>query len=432
MATQILMPALSPTMTEGRLAKWLKKEGDQIASGDIIAEIETDKATMEYEAVDEGRLAKILVGEGTEGIAVNTPIAILAEDGESVGAAASAAPPAPPQSAKPPAAQPSAPAPAKPPAAAADSAPKPAAPPPAPQPAPDRQKNGRIFITPLARRLAKERGLDPAALSGSGPHGRIIARDITAAPPAAAKQAPPQTPAPASAPAQITGQDQTIKHDMMRRTMAKRLVESVNTIPHFSVSIDCELDRLLALRKEINALDEGTKISVNDFVIRASALALQKVPEVNASWTDTALIRHAHSDIAMAVALEGGLLITPIIFRAETKSLREIAHESKDLAERARKRKLRPEEYQGGSFSVSNLGMFGAKSFTSIINPPHAAILSVGAGEERAVVKDGKLVAATMMTVTIAIDHRVMGGAEAARWLQAFKAAIEQPLLLVL
>jgi pyruvate dehydrogenase E2 component (dihydrolipoamide acetyltransferase) len=416
MATNILMPALSPTMTEGRLAKWLKHEGDAVKSGDVIAEIETDKATMEFEAVDDGIMGRILIAEGTEGVAVNTPIAILLDEGEEAGAAPAAAPASAPASVVAAAIpEPVAPAPAK--AVAASSA------------------GSRIFATPLARRLAKDRGIDLAQISGSGPHGRIIARDVPANSAGLAKPAssPPARPTPASVAAPIIpGEgDQTIPHDNMRRTVARRLTESVNTIPHFNLNIDVEIDKLLALRKEVNAADESYKVSVNDFVLKAAALALQKVPEVNASWTPDALIRHQHSDVALAVAIEGGL-ITPIIFHAESKSVVQIAREAKDLAERARTRKLKLEEFQGGSFAVSNLGMFGVKSFNSIINPPHAAILSVGVGEARPVVREGQLAIAQVMTVTLAIDHRVMGGAEGAKWLQVFKGLIEAPIKLVL
>ena len=414
MATNILMPALSPTMTEGRLAKWLKHEGDAVKSGDVIAEIETDKATMEFEAVDDGIMGRILIAEGTEGVAVNTPIAILLDEGEEAGAAPAAAAPIA-----------AAPVPAVTPVEAAKPVPVVAAPVTAPA------ASARIFATPLARRLAKDRGIDLAQLSGSGPHGRIIARDVPATSAGLAKPAARPAPAPVAAPI-IPGEgDQTIPHDNMRRTVARRLTESVNTIPHFNLNIDVEIDKLLTLRKEVNAADESYKVSVNDFVLKAAALALQKVPEVNASWTPDALIRHQHSDVALAVAIEGGL-ITPIIFHAETKSVVQIAREAKDLAERARTRKLKLEEFQGGSFAVSNLGMFGVKSFNSIINPPHAAILSVGAGEPRPVVRDGQLAIAQVMTVTLAIDHRVMGGAEGAKWLQAFKGLIEAPIKLVL
>jgi pyruvate dehydrogenase E2 component (dihydrolipoamide acetyltransferase) len=413
MATNILMPALSPTMTEGRLAKWLKHEGDAVKSGDVIAEIETDKATMEFEAVDDGTMGRILIAEGSEGVAVNTPIAILLDEGEEAGAVPNAAP-APPQAPVVEAAKPA-------PAAAAPAQPAPAQVPAA----------SRVFATPLARRLAKDRGIDLSRIAGSGPHGRIIARDVPADATFLPKPAAAARPAPAVVPITPGEGDQTIPHDNMRRTVARRLTESVNTIPHFNLNIDVEIDKLLALRKEVNAADESYKVSVNDFVLKAAALALQKVPEVNASWTPDALIRHQHSDVALAVAIEGGL-ITPIIFHAETKSVVQIAREAKDLAERARTRKLKLEEFQGGSFAVSNLGMFGVKSFNSIINPPHAAILSVGAGDARPIVRDGQLAIAQVMTVTLAIDHRVMGGAEGAKWLQAFKVLIEAPIKLVL
>jgi pyruvate dehydrogenase E2 component (dihydrolipoamide acetyltransferase) len=411
MPIDILMPALSPTMTEGRLAKWHKRPGDKITSGDVIAEIETDKATMEYEAVDEGVLGDLLVAEGTEGVLVNTPIAILLIDGEAAGTPRKASPAAP------------ALAPLQPAPIVAVAAAQPMAAP----------SGTRLFASPLARRLAKERGVDLTQIAGTGPHGRVIARDVPAN---GAGQASPTIasasarPAPVPVPVIPGAGDRTIPHDGMRRTVARRLTESVQTIPHFNLTIDVEIDKLLDLRRQVNAADESYKVSVNDFVLRACALALQKVPEVNASWTDAALIQHAQSDVAMAVAIEGGL-ITPIIFGAQNKSVVQIAREAKDLAERARARKLKPEEYQGGTFAVSNLGMFGVRTFNSIINPPHAAILSVGVGEQRPIARDGQLAVATVMSVTLAIDHRVLGGAEGARWLQAFKQLIETPIRLV-
>jgi pyruvate dehydrogenase E2 component (dihydrolipoamide acetyltransferase) len=419
MPIDILMPALSPTMTEGRLAKWHKQTGDKIQAGDVIAEIETDKATMEYEAVDEGVLGQILIAEGTDGVAVNTPIAVLLGEGETAStprAAPAVAPAAAPAAA---------PAPVAGPAVAPVAAPV--------AQAPSHPPSAKLFATPLARRLAKERGVDLTQVPGSGPHGRIIARDVPTSGAGQTRAAPaPAAPRPVtpSAPVVPTAADRVVPHDGMRRTVARRLTESVQSIPHFNLTIDVEIDKLLALRKEVNAADESYKVSVNDFVLRASALALQKVPEVNASWSDAAMIYHSASDVALAVAIDGGL-ITPIIFNANQKSVVQIAREAKDLAERARTRKLKPEEFQGGSFAVSNLGMFGIKAFNSIINPPHAAILSVGAGEPRPIVRDGQLAIATVMTVTLAIDHRVMGGAEGAKWLQAFKALIETPIRLV-
>ncbi len=411
MPIDILMPALSPTMTEGRLAKWHKKSGDRIASGDVIAEIETDKATMEYEAVDEGILGQILVPEGTEGVPVNTAIAVLLVDGEKADTPRATPAPAPVVTAV-----------ASPVAVASPAA--------APKAVP---AGNRIFATPLARRLARERGVDLAQVEGSGPHGRIIARDVPASAAGQKKPVPASATGtrPTLAPIKLGEGDRSIPLDGMRKTVARRLTESVQTIPHFNLTMDVEIDKLLDLRRQVNAADESYKVSVNDFVLKASALALQKVPEVNCSWTDTAIIQHAQSDVAMAVAIDGGL-ITPIIFQAQNKSVFEISREAKDLAERARTRKLKPEEFQGGSFAVSNLGMFGVRSFNSIINPPHAAILSVGVGEQRPVVRDGQLAVANVMTVTLAIDHRVLGGAEGARWLQAFKQLIETPIRLVL
>ena len=430
MAIEILMPALSPTMTEGKLAKWLVKEGATIKSGDVIAEIETDKATMEVEAVDEGTLAKILVPEGTDNVAVNTVIALVAAEGEDVSAAAApkAAPAAPP-------AAPSVAAPA----AAASPAPVAAAPAAAPAPV---ATGTRIFASPLAKRIAKTSGIDLAAVKGSGPHGRIVKADVEAAakapkaapaPVAAAVPAPAAAPAPAPKPAVFPfpeGSFTAVPNDGMRKTVAKRLTEAKSTIPHFYLSIDCELDALLELRGQLNAKSPA-KISVNDFIVRASALALKKVPAANATWTDEAILRHKHADVAVAVAIDGGL-ITPIVFNAEGKGLATIAAETKDLAERARGRKLKPAEYQGGTFSISNLGMFGIKEFAAVINPPHGAILAVGAGEKRPVVKGGALAVATVMTVTLSCDHRVVDGAVGAEFLAAFKGLIEDPITMML
>jgi pyruvate dehydrogenase E2 component (dihydrolipoamide acetyltransferase) len=428
--TDILMPALSPTMEEGNLAKWHVKVGDKVESGQVIAEIETDKATMEVEAVDEGVVSEILIPEGAQGVKVNALIARLANDG------APAAMPAPP-----------APAPEKP--VLADAPPADPAPPrlvpmqAAPAPA---AKNGeRVFASPLAKRIAELKGLDLKAIAGSGPHGRIIKRDVEAALPAAAPAAavaPVLPPAPASAPQRqaqsleqmgiAPGSYDLVPLTNMRKTIARRLTESFRDIPHFPLTVDLEIDRLLEARQRINSLlAKEVRISVNDIVIRAAALALKKVPEANASYTPEGIALHKHADIAMAVAIDGGL-ITPIIRAAETKGLAQIAKESKDLAERARSMKLKPEEYQGGTFSVSNLGMFGIKSFSSIINEPQGAILSVGAGEKRAVVnKDGQVVAATVMSATLTCDHRVVDGAIGARWLQAFRPLIEDPLTML-
>ncbi len=436
MPIDITMPALSPTMEEGNLAKWLVKEGDSVAPGDVIAEIETDKATMEVEAVDEGTVAKILVPEGTEGVKVNAPIAILAGEGEDVAAAAAAGGGAP-------AAAPT----AEPAAAPAPAAPAPAAvaPPPlsaAPQPI-AAADGSRIFSSPLARRLAANAGLDLAALTGSGPHGRIIRRDVDAAIAAGVGKATPAAAAPEAAPA-APSDDQTLKlfeegsyelipHDNMRKTIAKRLVESKQSVPHFYLTVDCELDALLALRKQLNEAapvrddKPAYKLSVNDFVIKAMALALRDVPDANVSWTEANMVRHSHADVGVAVSIPGGL-ITPIVRRAEEKPLSVISNEMKDLAGRARERKLQPTEYQGGTTAVSNLGMFGVKDFSAVINPPHATILAVGAGEQRVVVKDGEPAVATMMSVTLSTDHRAVDGALGAQLLAAFKGYVENPM----
>jgi len=459
MPTNILMPALSPTMEKGNLAKWLKKEGDKISSGDVIAEIETDKATMEVEAVDEGTLAKIVVPEGTQDVAVNSVIAVLDDEGEDVKAAAAGAAKAPqPKSAEKPAASsfetPAARAPQ-------DEAKK--APPPAAKHAPrpeearsavskdegPRPGGNRIFSSPLARRLAKEAGIDLNRVQGSGPHGRVIARDIDAAKSGKGLRAPGAVPtaggaaiAPAMSDSQILslyeeGSYELVPHDGMRRTIAQRLTASIQTIPHFYLTMDCNIGRLVAAREEINAAapkdkdgKPAYKISVNDFVIKALALALQRIPDANVSWTEAGLLKHKYSDIGVAVALPGGL-ITPIVRKAETKSLSAISNEMRDLAARARARKLKPPEYQGGGSSVSNLGMYGIKDFTAVINPPQSTILAVGAGEERAVVRNGQIVPAQIMSVTLSCDHRSVDGALGAELLAAFKALIENPVLMV-
>ena len=413
--TDILMPALSPTMEEGILAKWLVKVGDSVRSGDLIAEIETDKATMEVEAVDEGVIEALLVAEGTEGVKVNTPIARLSGEDSLVVTA-----PVP--------------------------SPVPASAPVVTSPASPVEKavipkgSQRILASPLARRLAAERGLDLATLTGSGPHGRIIRADVEAAatasgPAKVASPSPVPAPAPAASLAQLGYAEDSytlVPLDGMRRTVARRLTESARDIPHFPLTIDVEIDALLAARSRINSLLEprGIKVSVNDLVIKATALALKQVPEANASFTPEGIALHRHADISMAVAVDGGL-ITPIIRKAEQKGLAEIALEAKDLAERARNRKLKPEEFQGGTFSISNLGMFGIRQFGSIINPPQGAILSVGAGEARAVVRDGQVVIRTLMTVTLTCDHRVIDGAIGARWLAAFRALIEEPVTMI-
>ncbi len=454
MPIAVTMPALSPTMEEGTLARWLKQEGDPVNPGDVIAEIETDKATMEVEAVDEGVLGRIVVPEGTEGVKVNATIAWLLEEGEEASALpadgqaegeAAAAPadlvPEPESAPEPtptpePESQPAAPAPAaEAPAAEARAA-----------PAPPAGEGERVAVSPLARRMAKQSGLDLAAIAGSGPHGRIVKRDIeqalaAGAPAAEAPAAPAPAPAPAApaaaAPARpaatVAGpEDEEIPHSNVRKVIARRLTEADRDVPQIYLSVDMEIDRLLAARKELNeALDgpdgKGTKVSVNDMVIKAAALALRQVPAVNAQWTETATRLLGAVDISVAVAYEGGL-ITPIIFDADLKGLAQIANEMKELAGRAREGRLKPEEYQGGSFSVSNLGMYGIGHFTSIVNPPQAAILAVGAGAQKAVVRDGEMQVATVMTCTLTCDHRVIDGALGAQWLQAFKGFVERPL----
>ena len=447
MPINILMPALSLTMEKGNLAKWLKKEGDKVKSGDVIAEIETDKATMEVEAVDEGTIARIVVPEGTQDVAVNDVIAVLAGDGEDVKAAGAGAATAPPKPAAP-AAEPAAAKPA--PAPAAKAAP-PAAPPTAPQPAaaaPQTNGHARIFSSPLARRLAKEAGIDVARIDGSGPHGRVIARDVEQAKSGKGLKAPAAAPAsaPSIAPSmsdkQILalfepGSYEIVPHDGMRRTIAQRLTASVQTIPHFYLTIDCDIGKLLAAREEINATAPKDrekkplyKLSVNDFVIKAMAVALQRIPNCNVSWTEAGMLKHKHSDIGVAVAMPGGL-ITPIIRNAETKSLSTISAEMKDYAARARARKLKPEEYQGGTTAVSNLGMYGINHFTAVINPPHASILAVGTSEERPVVRGGKIEIAHMMSVTLSCDHRAIDGALGAELIGAFKMLIENPVMMM-
>ncbi|SDM93098.1 pyruvate dehydrogenase complex dihydrolipoamide acetyltransferase [Afipia sp. GAS231] len=450
MPINILMPALSPTMEKGNLAKWLKKEGDKVKSGDVIAEIETDKATMEVEAVDEGTIARILVPEGTQDVPVNDIIAVLAGDGEDVKAAGAA--PAP-KAAAAPAAQP---APAAAPVAAAP-APKPAAPAPAPQAAAPAaqattQANGhaRVFSSPLARRLAKEAGIEIGRITGSGPHGRIVARDVADAKSGKGLKAPAAAPSPGGAPAiapamsdqQILslfepGSYETVPHDGMRRTIAQRLTAATQSIPTFYLTIDCDIGRLLDAREQINAAAPKDKekkplykLSVNDFVIKALAVALQQVPNCNVSWTEAGMLKHKHSDVGVAVAMPGGL-ITPIIRNAETKSLSTISNEMKDLAARARTRKLKPQEYQGGTSAVSNLGMFGISHFTAVINPPQSTILAVGASEERAVVRNGKVEAAHVMSATLSCDHRAIDGALGAELIGAFRRLIENPVMMM-
>ena len=409
MPIDILMPALSPTMEEGTLAKWHVKPGDTVKSGDVIAEIETDKATMEVEAVDEGVVEAILIAEGTEGVKVNLPIARLSGEGAAPAPVVSVVVPIPP-------------------------APVPAA--PARIVAAPASTAARILASPLARRIAGQKGLDLTRITGSGPHGRIIRADVEGTVAAARPTlAAPVAATPSRSLAQMgipDGSYDLMPLDGMRKTVARRMTESFRDVPHFPLSIDVELDELLAARAKINAILEkqGVKVSVNDMVIKAAAVALMRVPEANASYTPEGIAMHHHADIAMAVAVPGGL-ITPIIRAAETKGLARIATEAKDLAERARTKKLKPEEFQGGTFSISNLGMFGIKSFASIINEPQGAILSVGAGEKRPVVRGNELAIATIMTVTLTCDHRVVDGAIGARWLGVFKTLIEDPITMI-
>lgn len=428
MAIQILMPALSPTMTDGKLAKWLKKEGESVESGDVIAEIETDKATMEMEAVDEGTIGKILVPEGTEGVAVNAPIAVLLEEGDDASAidtVASAAPAAPPAETPKPEAKPAS-------APAAQSAPA-----PAPQAAPAAAASGgRVFASPLAKRMAEQAGLDLAQVQGSGPNGRIVKADIEKALASGAPAAAPaQAAAPSAPPPEITAPVTEVPNSSMRKVIAQRLSESKRTIPHFYLSVDCELDNLLALRKQLNdKAPEGEgayKISVNDFIVRAVALALRQVPAANATWTDEAVLLYDTVDVSVAVATPNGL-ITPVVRNADAKGLVQISGEMKDYAVRARDGKLMPEDYQGGGFTISNMGMMGIKEFSAIINPPQSCILAVGAGEPRPVVKDGALAVATVMSVTLSVDHRSVDGAVGADFMTAFKRMIEDPLTMLL
>jgi pyruvate dehydrogenase E2 component (dihydrolipoamide acetyltransferase) len=440
MPIKVLMPALSPTMTEGKLASWHKREGEAVASGDVLAEIETDKATMEVEAVDEGILGKIVVPEGTEAVAVNSVIAVLLADGEepsAIDAALAQAAPAPP------AAQPAPPAPAtravpslEAAPAAAPTAPTP--PSPAPAAAPRGNGAGRIFASPLARRMAQQAGLDLAAITGSGPNGRIVKQDVEAALARGVRpavEAPPPVPAPApppAAPAPLEPEFELQPLSSMRKTIARRLTEAKQTIPHFYLSIDCELDRLLELRKELNdRAGEAIKLSVNDLLIKAAALALRQVPAANASWSDDGLKLYKSADVSVAVAIDGGL-ITPVIRSAERKGLAAISGEMKELAGRAREGKLMPEEYLGGTFTLSNLGMYGVKEFAAVINPPQGCILAVGAGTPRPVVKDGALAVATVMGCTLSVDHRAVDGSVGAAFLTAFKKLVEDPLGMLL
>jgi pyruvate dehydrogenase E2 component (dihydrolipoamide acetyltransferase) len=426
MPIDILMPALSPTMEKGNLSRWLKKEGDKIKPGDVLAEIETDKATMEVEAIDEGVLAKIVVPAGTADVPVNNVIGLIAGEGEDAKSVASGPLPASEKT--------SHAAPAVPTAVTA---------------APillNGERGPRLFASPLARRIAKEAGLALAAIAGTGPHGRIIERDVkaalsrAAAAPRVQDMKAPSAPLPAPAPSDelirqnfAAGSFEEVPHDLMRKTIARRLVEATRTIPHFYLTADCNLDALMSLREAINAAapkdkesNPAYKISVNDFIIKALALALMRVPDANATWTESAMLKHKHADVGVAVAIPGGL-ITPIIRAAEAKTLSVISREMKDFSSRARARKLLPEDYQGGSTAVSNLGMFGIKSFSAIINPPQATILAVGAAEPRVIVKNGAPAVATVMSVTLSCDHRAVDGVLGAELLAAFKALIEQP-----
>ncbi|WP_373502764.1 pyruvate dehydrogenase complex dihydrolipoamide acetyltransferase [Aestuariivirga sp.] len=436
MPVNVLMPALSPTMEKGKLAKWLKNEGDTVKSGDVLAEIETDKATMEVEAVDEGTIGKLLVAAGTEDVLVNTPIAVILGEGEKVGdiaaspspVAAKAAPPSP---------------------ARGEGSPT-AAPPPSPlageggaQRAPG--SGTRVFASPLAKRIAKQKGIDIAALLGSGPHGRIILKDVENAKPGAAPAAAPKAAAAlATQPSDEAvlklfeaGSYDLVPHDGMRKTIARRLTESKQTIPHFYVSVDVTLDNLLGLRERLNLQapkdKEGKplwKISVNDFIIKAMAMAMVKVPDANVSWTDSAMVKHKHADIGVAVSIPGGL-ITPIVRKAETKGLAQISAEMKDYAARAKGRKLKPEEYTGGSAAVSNMGMMNVKNFAAIVNPPHGSILAIGTGERRPVVRGNDIVIEQQMTITLSTDHRCIDGALGAEFIGAIKIYLEEPGLML-
>ncbi|MEQ8397237.1 pyruvate dehydrogenase complex dihydrolipoamide acetyltransferase [Thalassobaculum sp.] len=433
MPISILMPALSPTMSEGNLAKWHVKEGDTISAGDVIAEIETDKATMEVEAVEEGKIGKIVVAEGTEGVAVNAVIAWLLEEGESAGDI-------PSDGGHAPAPKPAPAAEAAAPQSAAKAEPAKAEAPAAPAP---KASGDRVFASPLAKRMAEQAGIDLGAVKGSGPNGRIVKADIEAAVSGGApkKAAATAAPAPAAAApslgqapsADVPGMPdyEETPNSGMRKVIAKRLTESKQFAPHFYLTIDCEIDELLKVRKDLNAKGDDFKLSVNDLVIRAAALALKKVPAANASWTEKAIRIYKQVDISVAVAIDDGL-ITPVIRDAGSKGLKQISAEMKDLATRARDRKLKPEEFQGGTFSISNLGMFGIKDFAAVINPPQGAILAVGAGEQRAVVKDGALAIATVMSCTLSVDHRVVDGAIGAQFLAAFKKLVEDPLTMLL
>jgi pyruvate dehydrogenase E2 component (dihydrolipoamide acetyltransferase) len=421
MPVNILMPALSPTMEKGKLAKWLKKEGDKVKSGDVLAEIETDKATMEVEAIDEGTLGKILVAEGTDDILVNAPIAIILGEGEKLGDLPKTAPA--PKAAAAPIAVVAAP-------TASTTAPQPKA------------DGSRIFASPLAKRVAKQKGIDLATLKGSGPHGRVVVKDVENAKPGAGPVARPfAMPQGMSDEAVLKlfepGSYDLVPHDGMRKTIARRLTESKQTVPHFYVSVDCVLENLLPLRERLNLQaprdkdgKPAWKVSVNDFIIKAMAMALMKVPEANVSWTENAMVKHHHADVGVAVSIPGGL-ITPVIRKAETKGLTQISTEMKDFAARARARKLKPEEYTGGSTSVSNLGMMNIKNFAAIINPPQATILAIGTGERRPVVRGNDIVIEHQMSVTLSTDHRCVDGALGAELLSAFRMYLEDPGLML-
>jgi pyruvate dehydrogenase E2 component (dihydrolipoamide acetyltransferase) len=424
MPVQILMPALSPTMEKGKLAKWLKKEGDKVKSGDVLAEIETDKATMEVEAIDEGTLGKILVAEGTDDVLVNAPIAIILGEGEKLGDL--------PKTAPTPTAKPAA-------APAAIAAAPPTAPASATQPKAD---GTRVFSSPLARRIAKQKGIDLAALKGSGPHGRVVLKDVENAKPGAAP-ATKSTGMPQGMSDEAVlklfepGSYDLVPHDGMRKTIARRLTESKQTVPHFYVSVDCVLENLLPLRERLNQQaprdkddKPAWKVSVNDFIIKAMAMALMKVPDANVSWTENAMVKHHHADVGVAVSIPGGL-ITPVVRKAETKGLTQISMEMKDYAARARARRLKPEEYTGGSTSVSNLGMMNIKNFAAIVNPPQATILAIGTGERRPVVRGNEIVIEHQMSVTLSTDHRCVDGALGAELLSAFRMYLEDPGLML-
>ena len=423
MSVSVLMPALSPTMTEGTLASWLVKEGDSVKSGDVIAEIETDKATMEVEALDDGVVAKLAVAEGTQNVAVNAVIAVLAEDGESVDDALAAV-------AAVPAAAPSTPPQTDAPAAAPAAATSPVQPAVTPELT---ARSDRVFASPLARRIAADAGLELARLSGTGPHGRIIRADVEEALASGAFGAAVQPAAVSrTASAAVPAEERFVPHNAMRRVIADRLQQSKQTAPHFYLTVDCEIDNLLAARKALNeAAEDGVKISVNDMVVKAAAAALMAEPDVNGYFEAEGCRYFSTADICVAVAVDGGL-VTPVIHDVQNLGLADISRKTTDLASRARAGTLDPSEYAGGSFTISNLGMFGIREFAAVINPPQSAILAVGAGEQRPVVKNGELAVATVMTVTLSADHRIVDGALGAKWLQAFKRAIEQPVTMLL